>query len=63
MIIKIIQDLRKQIEKMQEMFTIDLEELKNKQYTIEINSIITEAEDQMSDLVDKVVESLQQSKI
>ena len=36
---------------------------RNKQYTGEINSIITEAEDRMSDLKDKVVESLQQGKI
>ena len=31
MIVKMIQDLRKIMEKMQEMFTKDLEELKNKQ--------------------------------
>ena len=31
MILKMIQDLRKTIEKMQEMFTKQLEELKNKQ--------------------------------
>ena len=31
MIVKMIQDLRKRMEKMQEMFTKDLEELKNKQ--------------------------------
>ena len=30
MIVKIIQDLRKTMEKMQEMFTKDLEKLKNK---------------------------------
>ena len=31
MIVKMIQDLGKRMEKMQEMFTKDLEELKNKQ--------------------------------
>ena len=31
MIVKMIQDLGKRMEKMQEMFTRDLEELKNKQ--------------------------------
>ena len=31
MIVKMIQDLRNRMEKMQEMFTKDLEELKNKQ--------------------------------
>ena len=31
MIVKMIQDLRKTMEKIQEMFTKDLEELKNKQ--------------------------------
>ena len=53
MIVKMIQDLGKRmeikIEKMQEMFTKDLEELKNKQTEMsntlgEINSGITEAE-------------------
>ena len=46
MIVKMIQDLRKTMEKMQEMFTKDLQELKNKQTemndTLEgINSRIT----------------------
>ena len=54
MIVKMIQDLGKRmeikIEKMQEMFTKDLEELKNKQTEMsktlgEINSGITEAEE------------------
>ena len=54
MIVKMIQDLRKRMqaknEKMQEMFTKDLEELKNKQTemnnTLEgIDSRITEAEE------------------
>ena len=45
-----IQDLRKTMEKMQEMFTKDLEELENKQTemnnTLEgINNRITEAEE------------------
>ena len=60
MIVKMIQDLRKRmeakIEKMQEMFT---KELKNKQMnnTLEgINSIITEAEEQINDLEDWRVE-------
>ena len=49
------------IEKTQEMFTKDLEELKNKQTemnnTLErINSRITEAEEQINDLEDKMVE-------
>ena len=49
------------IEKMQEMFTKVLEELKNKQTemnnTLEgINSRITEAEEQINDLEDRMVE-------
>ena len=72
MIMKMIQDLRKRkeakIERMQEMFNKDLEELKNKQTemnntitemknTLEgINSRITEAEDWISDLEDRMVE-------
>ena len=67
-----IQDLGKRmeakIEKMQEMFNKDLEELKNKQTemnniitemktTLEgINSRITEAEERISDLEDRMVE-------
>ena len=47
-----IQDLRKRMEKMQEMFTKDLGELKNKQtemnYTLEgIHSRITNTEEQI----------------
>ena len=69
---KMIQDLGKRmeakIEKMQEMFNTDLEELKNKQTemnntitemknTLEgINSRITEAEERISDLEDTMVE-------
>ena len=71
-IVKMIQDIRKRmeakIEKMQEMFNKDLEELKYKQTemnntiikmktTLEgINSRITEAEEQISDLEDRMVE-------
>ena len=55
-----IQDLRKRMEKMQEMFTKDLEELKNKQTemnnTLEgIHSRITEAEAWINDLKDRMV--------
>ena len=69
---KMIQDLRKRteakIEKMQEMFNKDLEELKNKQTEIDntvteikntlegINSRISEAEEWISDLEDRMVE-------
>ena len=72
MILKMIQDLGKtmeaKIEKMQEMFNKGLEELKNKQTeknntitemktTLEgINSRITEAEEEISELGDKMVE-------
>ena len=57
------QDLGKRmtvkIEKMQEMFAKDLEEVKNKQTennTLEgINSRITEAEEQINDLEDRMV--------
>ena len=65
MIVNIIQDLRKRmeakIEKMQEMFTKDLEELNNKQTEMNnsvegIHSRITEAEAQISDLEDRMVE-------
>ena len=65
MLVKLIQDLRKRketkIEKMQEMFTKNLEELKNKQAemnnTLEgINSRITEAEEWINDVEDRMVE-------
>ena len=72
MIVKMIQDLRKRtepkIEKMQEMFNKDLEELKNKQTEMNntitemkttlagINSRINEAEEWISDLEDRMVE-------
>ena len=56
-----IQDLGKRMEKMQEMFTKDLEELKYKQTemnnTLEgINSRITEAKERISDLEYRMVE-------
>ena len=61
MIVRMIQDLRKRMEKMQEMFTKDLEELKYKQTemnnTLEgINSRITEAKERISDLEYRMVE-------
>ena len=71
-IVKMIQDLGKRmeakIEKMQELFNKDLEELKNKQTemtntitemktTLEgINSRITEVEERISDLEDRMME-------
>ena len=59
-VVKMIQDLRKTM-KMQEMFTKDLQELKNKQMemnnTLEvINSRITEAEEWISELENRMVE-------
>ena len=61
MFVKMIQDLRKNMEKMQQMFTNDPQELKNKQTdmnnTLEgINSRRTEAEEQINDLEDRIVE-------
>ena len=66
MIAKMIQNagkrMKAKIEKMQEMFTKDLEELKNKQTLMMINTLeginnrITEAEEQISDLEDRMVE-------
>ena len=72
MIVKMTQDLREtmeaKIEKMQEMYNKDLEELKNKQTEMNntitemknilegINSRITEAEERISDLEDRMVE-------
>ena len=64
-IVKMIQDLRKRmetkIEKMQEMFIKDLEELKNKKTEMDntlqgINSRITEAEEWTNDLEDRMLE-------
>ena len=68
MIVKMIQNLGNRMEKIQEMFNKDLEELKSKQTVMNntvsgiknslegINSRITEAEEQISDLEDKIVE-------
>ena len=68
MIIKMIQNLRNRMEKIQETFNKNLEELKSKQMMINnkideiknslegINSRITEAEERISDLKDKIVE-------
>ena len=61
MIVKMIQDLGKRMEKMQ-MFTKGLGELKKKQTEVNnaiegINSKITEAERQISDLKDRMVKN------
>ena len=68
MIVKMIQTLENRMEKIQEAFNKDLEELKSKQTMMNsaINEIknslegmhsrITEAEEQISDLEDKIVE-------
>ena len=68
MIVKMIQNLGNRIDKMQETFNKDVEELKRNQATMKntineikntlegINSRITEAEKQISDLEDKMVE-------
>ena len=65
MIVKMVQNLGKRMEakigEMQEMFTKDLEELKNKQTemnnTLEgINSRISEAEEWINDLENRMVE-------
>ena len=68
MIVKMIQNLGHRMEKIQEMFNKDLEELKSKQTMMNntineiknslegINSRITEAEDRISDLEDNIVE-------
>ena len=61
MIVKMIQYLRNRMEKMQEMFTEDPEELKNKPTEMNnslegINPRITEAEEQINDLEDRKVE-------
>ena len=66
--VKMIQNLGSRIDKMQEIFNKDVEELKRNQATMKntineikntldgINSRITEAEDRISDLEDKIVE-------
>ena len=55
-----IQDLgnrmEAKIEKMQEMFTKDLEELKNRDTLEGINSRITEAEERINDMENRMVE-------
>ena len=61
LIVKMIHDLGNTMKKIQEMFTKYLEELKNKQTetnnTLEgINSSITEAEEQINDLEDRMME-------
>ena len=61
MIEKMIQDLGKRMEKMQEMFTENVEELKNKQTEMNntpegINSGIIEAEEWISEMEDRRVE-------
>ena len=68
MIVKMIQNFRKTMKKIQENVNKDLEELKSKQTMMNntineiknslegLNSRITEAEEQISDLEDKIVE-------
>ena len=68
MIVKMIQNLGNRMEKIQETFKKDLEELKSKQTMMNntineiknslegISSRITEAEEWISDLEDKIVE-------
>ena len=68
MIAKLMQNLRNRMEKKQETFNKDLEELKSKQTMMNniineiknslegINSRITEAEELISDLEDKIME-------
>ena len=68
MIIKMIQNLGNRVEKIQEMFNKDLEELKSRQTMMNntineiknslegINSRITEAEEWISELEDKIAE-------
>ena len=59
MIVKMIQGLVKTVEKMQELFTKDLQELKNKQMNNSLkgtNSRITETEEWINGLEEKMVE-------
>ena len=68
MTVKMIQNLGNRLEKIQEPFNTDLEEMKRKQTVMNgtmneiknslerINSRITEAEERISDLEDKIVE-------
>ena len=76
MIVKMIQNLGNRMEKTQETFNKDLEELKSKQTMMNntineiknslegINSRITEAEERKSDLEDKILEitTIEQNK-
>ena len=60
MTVKMIQNLGNRMKKMQEMFTKNLEELKNKQIEINktlegINSRLIEAEERINDLEDTMV--------
>ena len=69
MVVKMIQNLANRMEKIQETFNKDLEELKRKQTMMNntineiknslerINNRITEAEEWISDLEDKIVET------
>ena len=75
MIVKMIQNLGNRIEKIQETFNKDLEELNSKQTMMNnivneiknslegINSRITEAEERITDLEEKKWKSLLQSRI
>ena len=68
MIVKMIQNLGNRLDKIQETFNKDIEELKSKQTMMNntineiknslegINSRITEAEERISDLEDKIVQ-------
>ena len=74
MIVKMIQNLGNRREKIQETFNKDLEELQSKQTVMKntiteikntlerINSRITEGEEQISKLEDKMVEMVKQNK-
>ena len=75
MIVKMIQNLGNRMEKIQETFNRDLEELKSKQTMMNntvneiknslegINTRITEAEERINDLEDRMVDSLLQNRI
>ena len=67
MIMKMTQDLGNRMEKMQEMFTKDLEELKNKHTEMNnilegINSRTTEAEAQINNLEDRMQNRIQKKE-
>ena len=75
MTVKVIQNLRNRMEKIQKTFKKDLEELKSKQTIMNntinekkkslegFNSRITEAEEWISDLEDRMVEFTERNKI